>query len=1020
MTGLGFLSNPSAFHRSARSEEDSDSSGSFDTYESGIHSQSTSRADGGFFGDILAASEKAFGTVAHSLDMLFEEPFFEDESEEETIETISVDSVPRSRPAEGEEAEEIDEDAFVEHAFADEAFMKQAPPASSETAPIKNLAPKPKSIMKKRYQIPMGKYNFGRIHANKGDAPHNPDIARARSEEEIAADIMFKAVESWFGTKDSRTSSRVRFSCQDPSENNLITEEAVPPATPRQTPTDSTPQSEISRKEPKQKNPLGSDSGSASEPSAPSSPSEAEKTPSPAITLFPRLSLAEVSKKPDPETCNPNTKPQEFRTMETPKKSQSDGPVHRQNLTTSQFEKQPTPRIKRSIPQGVKLSSRPKNQVAKPVYGKGRKMRWALGGVWRAHRQGAKDKKHTDPIKRKEVHLKSDSGDATSPQVVEGRGLAFSIFPEAAPPTSKKRELLNTMGTVIVEKSFDMANICGNRGGAAKKGSFGLIKAASSSEAEPSSTVEKKETTGNKPITPNPSPRPSPNSPSESKTSKSDNTKPSKSPSAPIAASVSNRQLNGQSPSPSTPSKSMVEARSSFSSLATTSEPKRNGLLSAIRRRGKSLLNTENKLDGDGNDGLKTTIIMTDSKSSLDPFRAGRTADMSDDEDSAILDSDPFEAFRPLTPPIDGRDGFLCSNIASELSNRCSYRFQHPEHHQPLCHTEHFSELEGETSVHPFVLEIQGQIDSFIAGLTGSASSNRALAQALSTDENGQLMICKESGSPKGICSQLEHVRDTSKAVAKQDIKEFLDTYQNDLHLETRPSFSLDVFEGAFTQASKDLTDLAEGVTQSESSLTESESLDSDNSDQSQLVGDAGEGFRTATQNPETAHKKHQRRVPATTFSSSAKSKSKRKEFSARQTPPPLLYPVDEPPFPVSNQVQGRDYFDEEKSETSEWVDFGSKVVFHRPKLLRRFSHDSGEGKVSTPDRRPKLLGRLSYDSGEEKPSSPERRSHDSGEEKEFTSERRRRRRSKVQDLAFPVEIRDDKVPLRDGRQFVC
>ena len=990
VTGLGFLSNnPSAFP-SIRSDDDSNSSGSFDTYESSSYSQSTLREDGGFFGDIMAASEKAFGTVAYSLDMLFEEPYLE-ESEEGTIDTGSPETIPNCRSMEDEDA--FTGDAFVGEAFAEESSVKELPTIQSS---LKNKPPpKPKGIIKKRYQIPIGKHNFHRISANKDDTPGGLGISRQRSEEEIAADIMVKAVESWFGTTNSPTPSRVRFQ----SENNPTTQKIVISPKLRQTPsTDPTPQPQIPRREPKRELPPDSSNATDIQPQTYNTEEEVEMTATQAILPVSSLPPSGVGKKPDLKPLNPKTQSHGSTTMETLENQVNDALMSCQNQTTSQGDQPPTPQMKTLIPQAVKMAktfgeqagdqTRPRHfQVAKPVFGKGQKMRRSLGGIWRAHRHRQKDKKQTSPIRGKEAPPKVESSTVISPQDISGQGLAVSVSPETVSPAPPKRELFNTLGTQIVEKSFDMTNICGNRGEEVKKGSFGLIQGAATSEAGASGAVDTKQMTGDRAATHSPPPQSSENNSRELDTLTSDKAKePSaprylpKSPSYPIA----NEQLQVRSPCPksSASSKSMLQSRGTISSPTASFEPKRQGLLSAIRRKGKSLLNTEGKMNVDRSDGLKTTIIVTDIRSNLSPIRAGQSVDRSDDdEDSAIVHLDPLDV-----RAVDGEDGLFCSNVASELSNqctaRCSYRFQDPETHQPLCHSGDFSLLDGNTSVHPLVMGIHGQIESFIAGLTGNVPSNHVLSQAPSTYENGQFMICMDSGSAP-------HVQNPIQGVDKQDVKETLDTYPHDLELKIGPTFSLDFLEGALTQASKDLTDLADGVTQTEPRLTKSVSIDSGNQDHTQSIGDTGGDIETTMYyNAESSHGEHSGIVPNTTSWSFSAPKSKRKGSSARQISPPRpVYSVNEAPYSYSKVAQGKDYLDEEKSENTEWVEFGSKFVFHKPKLLQQFSHDIEEEKVSTPERRRR---------------------------------RRRQRKARITDLAFPVEVSDERIPQRDRRQFAC
>lgn len=844
----------------AKSEEeewDSESSGSYASYDgSQDYSQSTSGRssrhtveDSGIFSSIMASSERALGSIAQSFDKLFVADSF-DESDDD-LRTIGSGSeyasverrrrapkIERRRPLRS--PERVPSKISEESTSSDTTQTNNRALSVPRAKPMKRNGSAPRALAHRRNEA-----------SSLGDLAVYP-IERKMSEEEIAAETMVIAVESWFGTRYSRQCTPTRVRCPGDGEDigPTIDKTIQRPVEP----TKSSSPNAITKPTPLVENPK-------KEEDLPE-----KSTPGPSLSRENELKIAIAKSSLEPEQTPARSKPaameQHPSTPDMGESRPGKGPKqtveHPQQKTRYQADTQndesPAARVQ------VNSSEKRRSPLLR-----GRGMGRTIGEIWRASRASSKDKKH--PREESPATKKGIGSEA------QQRSPSVGILPEtpSAPQTPKQDkkneeskiktppakqkpdESASTpeaIAAALKRKSRYRANNDNGIQHSPKKSST-KPSTVSQSVAKPPSTMQSsaKEVVDGNTI-------PASSRPQNRKTkavAKQDAQKtpvpsvlskkgPSEERRKTFPATLSKGQPTTEEPTTKRVPGTSVHPRAVQSrekmpvqTDPTKSKTKRQGILSAIRRKGMSLLNSDNNRADQEMDGLKTTIIMTTNRSSLNPTGESDSSDSTldaslEDKDSTLLLEDPENRLsngdikiRPTSPLFGGTvetgTGFFCTDIPDQCSARCDDRLENPDAQQKqICH---FSPAD------PFVSSIQGHIEAFVAGLTGS-TPDRSLVGVSSTEGMGRNLLCANSeDSPKngGLCDQLglTQVEQTSQQVGSQDIHAFLETYKDNLELKIRNTFSLEYFDGAMAQASKDWSNLAVKATQNDQMLTESD-----------------------------------------------------------------------------------------------------------------------------------------------------------------------------------------------------
>ena len=247
-----------------------------------------------------------------------------------------------------------------------------------------------------------------------------------------------------------------------------------------------------------------------------------------------------------------------------------------------------------------------------------------------------------------------------------------------------------------------------------------------------------------------------------------------------------------------------------------------------------------------------------------------------------------------------------------------------------------------------FVSGVQGQIEAFIAGLTGTTAPDRSLEEVPSAEETERNALCADSkDAPKegGLCDRLglTQVEQTSRPVPSQDIHAFLETYKGDLELKIRNTFSLDYFDGAMTQASKDWSNLAAKATQNDQRLTDAghESAEQDRAETDLLVEVRP---LAASKSPSPTQEK-----PKTSVASNKEAKSETRPKTAelvqkklkRRSPSPAIGDKLRPESPVADKPKATRQENPAKKATEQ--------VPEKPKLVKKETIKKQAGQNESP-----------------------------------------------------------------------
>lgn len=490
-------------------------------------------------------------------------------------------------------------------------------------------------------------------------------------------------------------------------------------------------------------------------------------------------------------------------------------------------EKNKTP----SINQAKIVSDRPQEAARSPLVTRGRRVRQSIGDVLLGRRSLSRDKKPAEKPNHQNVEYPSVEGKSTAVTTVRGTTMAVSIFPETPFPPVSDRLVLGRSAGVGVATNLTMNINKGLR--SLSPFSRGENRASVAVKALPKHTIsspsEKSSGLDSEPLL-NETNLPPKTSASASHASTD---KPKRTPGASAHPKAMQRT---KEKNPTTKhgvatnrGRSPFNRLRDLSPLARTREespapkepasptPKRGGILSSIRRRGKNLLNSDPK-----EEGMKAAnIVEVKSDHSESKVRApsgpsrrkspeesfDSAYDPSYDEHSTIVDLST-EVRRASDVLGHGEAGLFCANITHDVSDRCgegcSFRIQEPESQPQICHV---------GGVDPFISGIQSQIEAFMAGLTSTKPSNSSLLSRTSRDVPSESKDGALS-TPVGL------TRQQNVAPEGQTIRDFLESYKDEIGLKIQKTFSLEYFDEVLAQASIDLSSLAEKANQNERQIT--------------------------------------------------------------------------------------------------------------------------------------------------------------------------------------------------------
>ena len=986
---LSQLSDPSGIGSAKSGEEwDSESTGSYYTYDSNDDSHSTfgssrkGKESLGILGSLMATSERALGTLAQTIDQFFEET--SDESDDETrtfgsssevVSTHQVSPLSKSRAR-----------------TKNSRDVSQTVSSTTGTAQPKRLeSPRIKSSMKKKVLLaPVPRSGMAE---SLGEKTVFPNIERNRSEEEIAAETMVMAVESWFGNRPDHecTPSKVTFASVETAEHlvkagtskalsNAIESTVQLPPKPAKVASKRVPEEENDEgaaKPAKLLNNLRKDTFSCtgdgkSFPSQNINISTGKQEKESKTIFWTDVSKSEI---PQEKSSTENQVSENTKAAKPNSIKAKGGPV------TSSAENQPS-RVHRS--------------ASRSPFMRGRKMRQSLGDAWKSHRSSSKDKRVSQdgatPGKKSAMSAESKKGEI-------GQKGSTAKQAEPAIPQSTSAWTKQNKATWHTQADKCASSNCKHDNQAKKQ-----LESQMTSLKPWNDTESNSKTTKTPLSTQEGSKDSSPNRQASEAGNASTHLSINQIGAAEDAEFLESLRILGTN-TPSTkdhknrvpgssahPRATQARGRSPGPKESKSQATKKTGLLAAIRRRGKNLLNGNDLKSKDiTEEALKTKIIMTTNERSMSPGNTPETSpDTSYDEDSTIIESNPDE-FRSYSPILVEEEptGLFCADITSALSSRCSnacmIRLEEPGPQQQLCYSSYFPELQGEETVDPFLMGIQGQVEALVAGLTGPI--DRSLIDAASAEEPTGYSLCRDSAATNeiGFCAQLgvDQVKVEDPLVSsKRDMKNFIETYGEDLKSKIGQTFSLELFEETIAKASKDWSDIAEKVTLTEPRLTAGEAVaPSAEKSNSKTFGTAPNSSERVskvaiapeTKMPENIKPKESKVTPtkskdlAPTHPPKSASTERPKTKAEGGDSPRAKTASNEASLPKPMQ-SGMDrspkdllLSKDEKQDSSNWVAFEGGLVFHEPVYTHTRARENvrkEEGKVAAtgPSRKKKDL----------------------------------------------------------------